>query len=184
MRLRWENVAISIVYLPIYFTAPLNGTNGKSPLTAGSTSASFTLPSVSSSEFTTIFEYARTLEDIGSLEVLDIYLGAAFKCTGNGYIRFQVSGDGGQTFVTMAETSTPTLLPPDSFSGAGSWIPLVESGDNKLIIRCQTRATPGPVSTVLYDNSLVIFSIPLPPFLLFTSIDSRLDILYRKKVLF
>lgn len=176
MRLEWENVAISIVRLPIFYIAPLNG---KAPLAGGSISTAYPLPSVSSSDFTIIFEYLRTLEDVGSLEVLDIFFEAAYQCIGNGEIRFQLSGDGGQTFTTMGQATfnNPPPIPViDSFFGAGIWVPIVESGDNKLVIRCQTRAISGTVDTILFN-----FAPSTAPFFV---AESDLTILYRKRVLF
>lgn len=186
MRLLWENAAISTVYYFVFFAAPLNDI---SPLTGGIVSTPTQLQSISSGDFATIFEYARTLEDIGSLEMLDIFFSTTFICAGDGEIRFQLSGDGGQTFTTIAgETfnngppvplptpisqELPIPLPPhDFFFGSGLWLPFIESGDNKLVIRCQTRANVGTVDTWIYDYNFDEL------------IDSEISIVYRKKVLF
>jgi hypothetical protein len=203
MRLQWENAAISTVYYFVFFTAPLNSKAplfDKTPLPGGIVATPFKLTplgGITSTDYTTIFEYKRTLEDIGSLEMLNIFFAITFICAGHGYIRFQLAGDGGpvdSSFTTIAEADfnypypypnpqpapipqePPTHLPAhDIFYGSGLWLPFIESGDNKLVIRCQVKTVDPidtPVDTWIYDTNFD------------DGIDSELDIVYRKKVLF
>jgi len=118
-------------------------------------------------DYQTMFLFQHRVEDVGFLEVLSIFFGAVFYYNGNGSIRWQISGDGGSTFVTIAEGSfNVAILTQDVISGSGLWITSIEPGNNKLQVRMQVKsALGGAVSTFIDDRSAMILA-------------------YRKKVLF
>ena len=117
----------------------------------------------------TVFLFQHRVEDVGSLEVMTIFFGAFFSYNGYGSIRWQISGDGGITFVTIAEgsfTVGTVVFTNDVVSGSGLWITSIQPGDNKLQIRMQVKSTSGGVvSTFIEDDSAIFLT-------------------YRKKVLF
>lgn len=121
----------------------------------------------SNTSYQTLFLFQHRVEDVGSLEVLSIFFAAYFRYNGNGSIRWQISGDGGITFVTIAEGSfNVVVLTQDLISGSGLWITSIQPGDDKLQVRMQVKsAVGGTVSTFIEDDSAMILT-------------------YRKKVLF
>jgi len=115
----------------------------------------------------TVLLFQCRVEDVGSLEVLEIRHITHFQYKGNGSVRWQISGDGGNNFVTIAEGSFNVgVLTSSSAEGFGLWITSIQTGDNKLQIRFQVKsALGGVVSTFIEDTSATGFT-------------------YRKKVLF
>lgn len=118
-------------------------------------------------DYHTVFLFQHRVEDVGSLDVLSILFGAFFSYIGNGSIRWQISGDGGTTFVTIAEGSFNVgVFTNDIVFGSGLWITSIQPGNNKLQIRMQVKSTlGGVVSTFIEDDSAIFLT-------------------YRKKVLF
>lgn len=137
-----------------HLAASLRGTN---PTDHTGTSASFDLPDVSNNTYTTIFSRSYDIEDIGIINVLNITLNLDVKSKGDGSIRFQISGDGGNTWTTGVEESfNYAVLTSLSRNGSRLWITRIDTGDDKLQIRIQTLANVGTVSTLLIDSSSML----------------------------
>lgn len=152
MKLRKLSKAISVNYAEIEFTSPLQGS---SPLTTGTPFGSnlFLLPSVSNNTYTTILSGSYKIEDVGNLEVIDIRLFVDFYYLGNGSIRCQLSGDGGNTWETCGQGNFNVAgWTFDAFLGDGMWIPSIQSGDNKYQFRLQTLANAGTVWIYVFDD--------------------------------
>lgn len=156
MKLKFSNKSISVNYAEIEFTTALQGTT---PLTPGSPWGTniFLLPGVNVNVFTTILSGSYKLEDIGTLDVMDIRLSVQFYYLGDGSIRFQLSGDGGTTWVTCGQDNFNVgAWTFDAFYGSGMWLPSIQSGNNKFQFRLQTLANAGIVWIYIIDNSSTI----------------------------
>lgn len=163
MNLRNLNKSVSIVQIAIDLVASINGAL---TITGGTITKAFSLPDVTSTEYQNVFAVSYKLEDVGSIEVLSIFFLGVFQYNGNGSLRWQISGDGGNTFVTIGEGSFNVgVLTADAMSGVGLWITSISPGDNKLKIRMQAKAAAGTVQTTIRNDTAMI-------------------LVYRKKVLF
>lgn len=164
MRLINQNKSVSIVAI-VY--GPLAATRGTAVITGGTVFKNFPMVDVTSLTYQTVFLFQHRLEDVGFLEVMSIFVGAFFSYNGYGSIRWQISGDGGSTFVTIVEGSFSVgVLTNELVSGSGLWITSIQPGTNMLQIRMQVKSTSGGVvSTFIEDDSAIILT-------------------YRKKVLF
>jgi hypothetical protein len=137
---------------------------GTSVLTSG-TAVSFGLPDVTSGSYVTVFSASIGIEDVGFMEVLSLFVDLFWELKGDGRTRWQVSGDGGLSFVTIHEQNFIGLLvlTPVERGGTGTWLTnSVQSGidilpgDDKFQIRLQLRATAGfTVSSKLDDRSFL-----------------------------
>lgn len=124
------------------------------------------LPNVTSNIYTTILSNSYRVEDVGFIEMLSMFTALGWNMLGNGQWRWQVSGDGGTTWVTLTEvTSNTGVFTTVNRGGAGLWLSSIDIGANKFHVRFQTRAVAGTVSTQILDTS------------------SFIRLLYRKKVL-
>ena len=118
-------------------------------------------------DYHTLFLFQNRVEDVGSLEILGIRFAVVFYYIGNGSARWQISGDGGNNFVTIAEGSFNVgVLTLSSAIGVGLWITSIQPGDNKLQVRFQVKSASGGVVSTFIDD------------------DAVMTITYRKKVLF
>lgn len=164
MKSGYLDKAISLAYLEYDITASLQGTD---VFAAGSTPGytEYTLDDVSSNQFTTVFLVPYRVEDVGSIEVISIFLQLDFTLKGNGSIRWQISGDGGSNWVTCAQGdfNNPDFV-EDFFLGSGVWISNIDPGNNKLQLRMQILANSGTINSTIFDYSI-------------------LELTYRKKVL-
>lgn len=163
MRLDYLNKSISTA---LRFYDLLASLRDAATIPAGQTNANFDMVDVTATEYQTLFTAKYFLEDVGSIEVLDLRLSAFFSEKGNGSLRWQISGDGGITFLTMAEGSFNQVgFLADNAFASGVWLSTIEPGTDKLQIRFQAKAVAGIVSTKINDGS-------------------TFRICYRKKVLF
>lgn len=111
------------------------------------------LPDVSDSNYTTILSNSYKVEDVGFVEVLSMALVLDWLIKGNGQWRWQISGNGGNTWTTITEITDnqPAFLEYNR-GGAGLWISSIDVGTNKLQIRLQARAIAGTVNTQIFDT--------------------------------
>ena len=168
VRLINRNNAVSLMYISYGVGSSLQGTT---PIDPSPWSFSFgyliyPLPSVSSNQYTTILTNVYSIEDVGNIELIDIGLLGDFIYRGNGLMRWQISGDGGDTWSTMSEGSFNTgILTEDYIVASGLWISEIQPLENKLQLRIQGLANVGTADFMLYN-------------------DSRLFITYRERILF
>lgn len=169
MRLRNKNRSMSLVTINYSLVGSLQGTTPLVPGTViipGVAFNSYALPTVNSNVFTTILSVSRRVEDVGNIELISIGFFCDVTYTGNGSLKWEISGDGGITWVPFAQGNFNVGIPtPDSFLGAGLWITNIQPGDNKLQVRLQALANAGNVDVIIVD-------------------DTVLNISYRKKILF
>jgi len=138
---------------------------GTSVLTAG-TAVLFPLADVTDTNYVTVFQATLGLEDVGILQVLSLFVDLFWQVKGDGNTRWQLSGDGGLSFISI-ETSAifhfPGFIDVER-GGAGTWLSdFVQSGvdiltgDNKFVIRLQARVDVGgnTVSSKLDDRSFL-----------------------------
>lgn len=124
------------------------------------------LPDVSSNLYTTILSNSYRVEDVGFIEMLSMFVTFGWNMLGNGQWRWQASGDGGTTWVTLTEvTSNTGVFTFVNRGGTGLWLSSIDIGANKFQVRFQAIAVAGTVSTQISDTT------------------SFITFLYRKKVL-
>lgn len=136
--------SISTVRVAYNIASPLRGTNVLTGV-----GGSFALSDVTSNVFQTLLLNKYRIEDIGFVKVFEIKIKFVWNIGGNGQWRWQVSGDGGTTWVTVADITTNVT--PLQVEGAGTWISSIQTGDDKFQVRLQARAVAGTVSTQIYD---------------------------------
>lgn len=107
------------------------------------------LPNVTNNIYTTILSNSYRVEDVGFIETLSMFVSFGWNMLGNGQWRWQISGDGGTTWVTVADITTNES--PFQVEGAGTWISSIQTGDDKFQVRFQARAVTGTVSTAIFD---------------------------------
>lgn len=119
---------------------------GNTPLTTGEFDEYISLGSITSNTYQTILLDMHTVESVGNTEILTLYLYTSLAYNGDGSIRFQISGDGGLTWVTIAEGSFNVAIETsDWFGGPGAWLTQISSGTNKLQIKMEALANSGTV---------------------------------------
>lgn len=166
MNLKPLDKAISLSYLAFDITASLQGT---APYTAGTLPGEFeySLSNIISNDFTTVFSESYKVEDVGNIEVFDIYIYILMTFKGDGSVRVQLSGDGGNTWTIppCAQGNFNNVgFIQDSFLGSGEWLSNIQPGNDKLQIRIQLLANSGTVETTIFNASIM-------------------ELIYRKKVL-
>lgn len=144
---------------------PTNPLDPTSVLTTGDIPVLFDLPDVTSESYVTVFSASLGIEDVGIIEVLSLSVILYWELKGDGRTRWQVSGDGGLSFVTIHEQNFINLLVFTLVArgGTGTWLTDfvqhgvdILSGDDKFQIRLQLRATAGfTVSSKLDDRSFL-----------------------------
>lgn len=163
-----DNVFVYLLATKIRPTNPLDPT---SVLTV-ETAEKFDLPDVVSESYVTVFSASIGIEDVGFLEVLSLFVDLFWQIKGKGNTRWQVSGDGGLSFVTIHEFSpdfdTGGVFITQERGGTGTWLtdsvqPGIDilPGDDKFQIRLQSRITAGSGSTLsskLDDSTLYVSS--------------------------
>lgn len=129
---------------------------GTGVLTTGA-AVLFDLPDVTSETYVTVFSASIGIEDVGVLEVLSLFVDLFWQVKGNGRTRWQVSGDGGLSFVTIHEFADFNLAVFTAVErgGTGTWLTNsvqagvdILPGDNKFQIRLQSRVAAGSGSTL------------------------------------
>lgn len=153
MQTRIQNAILPIQGLDPDFTASLQG---DIPLTPGLDLVDYSYPlsSISDPTFQTIFSVSYSIEDVGSLEMISFGVNIYFEYNGNGSLRWQISSDGGTTWVTFAAGDFNVAISNlDVFQGGGRWIENIQPGSNKLQIRLQTLASSGTVDFILLGGS-------------------------------
>lgn len=139
--------SISTVMIAPGIASPLRGSN----VLTGVESL-FNLANVTSNVYQTLLLNKYRIEDIGFVKVFEIGIKFVWDISGTGQWRWQVSGDGGTTWVTIAEvTGGPGILGLAQVEGAGTWIPSIQTGDDKFQVQLQARAISGTVTTKVYD---------------------------------
>lgn len=125
---------------------PTNQMNGTAILTSD-VFLSFTTSSLT---LVPLFTSVYTIDTQGVINVIDVWFDIITDNSTNGRSVFQISGDGGTTFVTMTGEipSTANL----ETSGPGLWIRNVSVGTNQLQIRLSGRSTDGAVATLKVRN--------------------------------
>lgn len=155
MRLINLNKSASIVAIAYDLLASVRGTEA---ITGGTAFKNFPMVDVTSLTYQTVFLFQVRVEDVGFLEVMSTLFGAFFRYNGNGSIRWQISGDGGSTFVTIAEGSFNVgVLTSDLVFGSGLWITSIQPGDNKFQIRMQVKSTLGGIVSTFIEDDTIIF---------------------------
>lgn len=152
MRLRIPTTSITVLD-PIYdMAASLRGTGALTGL-----GEILNLPDVSSNLYTTILSNSYRVEDVGFIEMLSMAVTFQWYMLGNGQWRWEVSKDGGTTWVTITEvTSNTGIFTMVNRGGAGLWLPSIDVGTNKFQVRFQARAVAGTVSTQILDRASFI----------------------------
>lgn len=168
MKMLQQNVSVSLSQVDYFLLAPLRGTI-PIDMTGG-----FVFPDVDSTDYFTILEVAYGVEDVGFLEVLSIELDALItaQSTASSSLRWQISGDGGNNYVTMMEGECSTFGGGRVLNACGLWITTINDGENQLAIRYQIKTT----DTLQPVTNIGIFDFPQTPTDLFVS--------YRKTVIF
>lgn len=111
------------------------------------------LADVTNSEYETILSNSYRVEDVGSIEVIAMFVILDWYIKGNGQWRWQISGDGGTTWVTITEvTDNQVAFTEYQRGGAGLWLSSIDVGTDKLQVRLQARAVSGTVSTQVVDT--------------------------------
>lgn len=160
VRLRTAIVSVSNVILPldiISFGRSKGVLNTSNDISTPFSATPFRVTDVTSAVYTTVFQNTYKLEDVGFLEVQDIFATLNQDVLGNGQLRWQLSGDGGTTFSTVVETAVfnVTAWTQQNSVGGGIWASQINAGDNKLQLRMQTRAVAGTVKSRIFDSSTV-----------------------------
>lgn len=114
------------------------------------------LSDVSNNQYETVFSYATGVEDIGLIEVFSINLNLyLYTIKGNGSIRFQFSGDGGDTWHSAVENDFDYAVPTAIFySGPGKWLSSINVGDNQLQMRLQIKANIGTITDIALNRQI------------------------------
>jgi len=146
--------AIADNFITYRLTTSLRGTS----VLTGGLGVLFDLPDVTSESYVTVFSASIGIEDVGIIEVLSLFLQLYWQVKGKGRTRWQVSGDGGLSFVTIhefADFDTLGVFQANQRGGTGTWLtnsvqPGVDilPGDDKFQIRLQSRITAGSGSTL------------------------------------
>lgn len=120
----------------------------------------FDLPDVTSESYVTVFSASIGIEDVGVMEVLSLFVDLFWQVKGKGNTRWQVSGNGGLSFVTIHEFTVDfdtlgVFSATQERTGTGTWLTDfvqhgvdILPGDDKFQIRLQARITAGSGSTV------------------------------------
>lgn len=149
MRLLPAIRSISTVRISLDMAASVRGTG----VLTGSSEA-LDLPDISDSEYQNVLLNKYRIEDTGIIEVFELKVKLVWNVKGNGAWRWQVSGDEGLTWTTIAEVTTNQVAFTQAFTeGAGTWLSSIDTGDDKFQIRLQAKAASGTVSTQVVDAS-------------------------------
>lgn len=129
-------------------------TRGTAVLTSAGPTV-FNLPDVVSNQYQTVFEITYTFEDVGLVEIFGIEAYLFWNVKGNGSTRWQISGDGGSTWVTVTELLNFNYVAFTLIvaAGTGIWLTSINAGLSKFHVRLQALANSGTVSTQLDDRS-------------------------------
>lgn len=161
MKARYLNRSVTITTLGI--TLPSKLVTPPATLTPGVSSLSaidHDLSDVVVTDFTTIFLTSYTIEDVGFLEVISIIFQARARHKGNGSSRWQISGDGGSTWVTAVEANNFNYAIFTFISGyrPGLWVPIIQTGIDKFQLRFQVKANVGTVNSKIQDSDLIFLT--------------------------
>lgn len=161
--------AIGVIADNVFVYTLAANLRGTGVLTGGTVTL-FNLPDVTSESYVTVFSASIGIEDVGFLEVLSLFLDLFWQVRGKGNTRWQVSGNGGLSFVTIHEFTSDfdtggVFSATQECAGTGTWLtdsvqPGIDilPGDDKFQIRLQSRITAGSGSTVsskLDDSSFL-----------------------------
>lgn len=119
--------------------------------------ASFPLPDVSSPDFQTILLETFGLENVGMMNVEDIRVFISVTHSGNGEFLFDMSGDGGQSFVTVFQNIVISPVSTSTASGGGTWIKRINVGDEQLQFRLRSRSLGGVFSTAFVFGRIILY---------------------------
>lgn len=119
----------------------------------------FTVGTTASAVFVPLYTATYNIDTNGKIIVVMISLTMYSNNSANGESKFQVSGDGGVTFVDVTNT-IPTGL-DQARIGAGLWITEIQPGTDvlkKLQFRVMGRSTNGAPATInVRDDSHIEF---------------------------
>lgn len=119
----------------------------------------FSVGTTTSLAFVPLYTASYNIDSNGKIIVVMISLTMFSNNSANGESKFQVSGDGGVTFVDVTNT-IPTGL-DQARIGAGLWITEVQPGTDvlkKLQFRVMGRSTNGALATInVRDDSHIVF---------------------------
>lgn len=148
--------AVGIIADNVFIYDLATNLRGTTVLTGG-TATLYDLPDVTSESYETVFSASIGIEDVGVIEVLSLFVDLFWQVKGNGRTRWQVSGDGGLSFVTIHEFAdfNVAIFTATERGGTGTWLtdsvqPGVDilPGDDKFQIRLQSRVAAGSGSTL------------------------------------
>jgi len=100
----------------------------------------FTLEGVSSTDYQTVFIAKYTVEDIGFIDIYDIFAYLSVFVINQGSLRWQISGDGGNTWTNIYSHDFIVGGLYETV-GSGLWITSLDVGTDKLQIRLQMKKT-------------------------------------------
>lgn len=114
------------------------------------------IDTTSSLVYENMYTAKYTVDVSGSITVTNIRLDITTDNSANGQSKFQISGDGGNTFVDMTDDTTVGLV--NIFTDVGKWITNIQTGDDKLQFRILGRSTDGnpAIITCLLDTKAIL----------------------------
>ena len=131
---------------------PLRGTN-----VLTQSDERLALADVTDGNYTTVHSISSQLEPDGVNNLFYVYVYLDWYVSGKGSMRWQISGDGGDTWVTVTEDIDFNEVGLTNYFryGSGEWITSVSNGDNKLQLRFQVKASEGTISSEIVDSSFL-----------------------------
>lgn len=156
MKTEYLKRSTSVVSVQLQPTAHLI----KITVMTSSTVPTYILADVSSDQFTTVLSSTFTLEDVGTIELLSLIFQIRTRFIGQGSARWQMSGDGGSNWVTVAQRSDFNFGVITSVDGniSGLWMPIIQSGTNKFQVRLQSKANVGTVNNYIRASTTILIT--------------------------
>ena len=121
----------------------------------------FSLENVSSTNYQTVFIAKYTVEDIGFIDIEDVFTHMAVFVKNAGSFRWQISGNGGNTWTAICENNFDVGSAGNLYETAGSglWITSLDAGTDKLQIRLQIKKTgSSDIISKIADGSYITIS--------------------------
>lgn len=145
-------------FFEVYPLGIIRGSNPTTNHNPTGTGEDLNIPGTSSTEYETVFIKKYGLEDVGLIEIISIDLRLRGNVKGNGSIRWQLTGNGGSNWITVAEKSFNVAgFTLSRFLDVGTWLTSIDTGDDKLQIRLQALANVGTVDIQLRDSNVILF---------------------------
>lgn len=160
MNIKTSVNTVTETHFDIYLANTVRGTNPLTVHTNPIVNTYLDLASTTNNSYGTIFINKYSVEDIGIIEVISVEVDVGILVKGNGSIRWQISGDDGNTWVSFIERAFNVGVFASLIRvGRGMWITSINTGINQLQIRLQSLANAGTVNVKIGDPSemLVVY---------------------------